>query len=70
MGKGSPWTNEEVKALIHVWAKASIQQQLDGAVQNKSVYKDVAKHLHEVRVEKSFNSSSSQVSVSLSNPLF
>ena len=69
MGKGSPWTDEEVKALIRVWAKASIQQQLDSAVQNKSIYKDVAKRLHEVRVEKSFNSSSSQVSVSLSNPL-
>ena len=32
MGNGSPWTNEDVKALVSVWAEANIQQQLDGAV--------------------------------------
>ena len=52
MGKGSVWTDEEVKALIHVWVEAGIQQQLDGAVRNKSVFKEIAKHVHEARVEK------------------
>ena len=45
MGKGSVWTDAQVKALISVWAEASIQQQLDGAVRNKAVYEEIAKHL-------------------------
>ena len=42
MGNGSPWTDEEVNTLINVCAEASIQQQLDVAVQNKSVFEEIA----------------------------
>ena len=52
MGKGSVWTDAQVKALISVWAEASIQQQLDGAVRNKAVYEEIAKHLLQAGVEK------------------
>ena len=52
MGKGSPWTDEHVKALISVWAEANIQQQLDGAVRNKSVFQEISKRLCETGVEK------------------
>ena len=52
IGKGSPWTDEHVKALISVWAEANIQQQLDGAVRNKSVFQELSKRLHEAGVEK------------------
>ena len=52
MGKNSVWTNAQVKALISVWAEASIQQQLDGAVRNKAVYEEIAKRLLQAGVEK------------------
>ena len=52
MGKGSPWTYEEVKALISVWAEANIQQQLDGAVRNKSVFEEISKRLRQAGIEK------------------
>ena len=52
MEKGSPWTNEDVKALISVWPEANIQQQLDGSVRNASVFQEISKRLHEAGVEK------------------
>lgn len=52
MGRGDPWTDAEVKTLIGIWAETSIQQQLDGAVHNKSVFKNISKHLHDAGIEK------------------
>jgi len=42
------WEEDEIKALIAVWGETGIQEELDGAVRNKVVFKDVAKKLHEM----------------------
>jgi len=46
--RGSLWEEDEIKALIAVWGETGIQEELDGAVRNKVVFKDVAKKLHEM----------------------
>ena len=42
---GSRWFNEETKTLISLWGEENIQQQLDGAVRNKTIYEDIAKKM-------------------------
>ena len=39
---GSRWFNEETKTLISLWGEENIQQQLDGAVRNKTIYEEIA----------------------------
>ena len=48
MGKGNPWSDEEVKALINVWDETNVQEQLDGAVRNKAAFEGISKHPNEV----------------------
>ena len=50
--RGSLWEEDEIKALIAVWGETGIQEELDGAVRNKVVFKDVAKKLHEMRYRR------------------
>ena len=38
----------EIQALIAVWGETGIQEELDGAVRNKVVFKEVAEKLHEM----------------------
>ena len=52
MGKGSPWSDEEVKALINIWAETNIQEQLEGAVRNKAVFERISKRLKEAGYDK------------------
>ena len=52
MGKGNPWLDEEVKALINIWAETNIQEQLDGAVRNKAVFQRISKCLNKVGYDK------------------
>ena len=52
MGKGTPWTDEDVKSLLSVWFEASIQQQLDRAVRNKAVFEEISKRLHQAGIDK------------------
>ena len=52
MGKGNPWSDEEVKALIIISAETNIQEQLDGAVRNKAVFQGISKRLNEVGYDK------------------
>ena len=40
------WLDDETKTLISVWGEENVQQQLDGAVRNKTVYEQVAKKMN------------------------
>ena len=42
---GSRWVDEETKTLISLWGEENIQQQLDGAVRNKTIYEEIAKKM-------------------------
>ena len=52
MGKGTCWSDDEVKALLSVWREASIQKELDGAVRNKATFVKIAKRLQDAGFEK------------------
>lgn len=41
---GSLWSDEEARAI---WGEANVQEELDGAVRNKVVYKDISNKLQE-----------------------
>ena len=42
------WADNEVKALIAVWGEGNVQEELDGAVRNRAVYKKIAQKLQEI----------------------
>ena len=42
---GRTWNDDEVQALLAIWANASIQKQLLGAVRNKTVFNKIADEL-------------------------
>ena len=42
---GRTWNDDEVQALLAIWADASIQKQLLGAVRNKTVFNKIADEL-------------------------
>lgn len=43
---GSTWAEEEVKALLALWGEGNVQEQLDGAVRNKTIYENIAQKLN------------------------
>ena len=45
--RGSLWSDSKVRALIAIWGKSDIQDELDGAVRNKVVFEEIAKKLQE-----------------------
>ena len=45
--RGCAWSDDEVKALIAVWGEGNIQEELDGAVRNKTVFMNISKKLSE-----------------------
>uniref|UniRef100_G1KUZ8 Myb/SANT-like DNA-binding domain-containing protein n=1 Tax=Anolis carolinensis TaxID=28377 RepID=G1KUZ8_ANOCA len=49
-GAGRHWTEEEVKALLSVWAEKSIRKQLHGTLRNKGIFIYVAKRLQEMGI--------------------
>ena len=52
MSRGSSWSDTEVTALISIWGDADIQEQLDGATRNRSIYEHISKKLHESGIEQ------------------
>ena len=42
---GRTWNDDEVQALLAIWADASIQKQLLGAVRNATVFNKIADEL-------------------------
>ena len=47
MNRGSAWSDNEIKALISIRGNSKIQEELDGAVRNKTVYVHIQKKLAE-----------------------
>ena len=47
MSHGSAWSDNEVAALIAIWGDADIQDQLDGATRNKTIFDKISKKLQE-----------------------
>ena len=46
MNREALWSDEEVRALIHVWGEDKIQQELDGASRNKPIFVAIAKKMN------------------------
>ena len=42
------WSDAEVSALIAVWGEANIQEQLDGASRNQTIFVNIAKSSRKV----------------------
>ncbi|XP_061048312.1 bifunctional phosphoribosylaminoimidazole carboxylase/phosphoribosylaminoimidazole succinocarboxamide synthetase [Eubalaena glacialis] len=49
-GAGKHWTEEEVKALLSIWAEKNIRKQLYGTLRNKGVFIYIAKRLQALGV--------------------
>ena len=47
MSRGEAWSDNEVKALISIWGESKIQEELDGAVRNKTIFVEIQKKLAE-----------------------
>ena len=47
MNREALWSDEEVRALIHVWGEDKIRQELDGASRNKPIFVAIAKKMNE-----------------------
>ena len=43
--RGRTWNDDKVRALLAIWADASIQRQLLGAVRNTAVFNKIADEL-------------------------
>ena len=52
MSRGSAWSDSEVSCLITIWGDASIQEQLDGATRNKSIYLRISRKLQDNGYER------------------
>ena len=46
MNHGSTWSDAEITALISIWGDAKIQDQLDSATRNKTIFEDISKKMH------------------------
>ena len=44
------WSDAEVKALISIWGKRKAQEELDGAVRNKTIFVGIQKKTSETGV--------------------
>ncbi|XP_010964409.2 bifunctional phosphoribosylaminoimidazole carboxylase/phosphoribosylaminoimidazole succinocarboxamide synthetase [Camelus bactrianus] len=51
-GAGKHWTEEEVKALLSVWAEKNVRKQLYGTLRNKGIFLYIAKRLQALGVHR------------------
>ncbi|XP_077158162.1 bifunctional phosphoribosylaminoimidazole carboxylase/phosphoribosylaminoimidazole succinocarboxamide synthetase isoform X2 [Paroedura picta] len=51
-GVGKHWCDNEVRALINIWSDEEIQQTLEGATRNKEIFKEIARRLMRVGIER------------------
>ncbi|XP_048220692.1 multifunctional protein ADE2 isoform X2 [Perognathus longimembris pacificus] len=51
-GAGKHWTEEEVQALLSVWAERNIRKQLYGTLRNKGIFIYIAKRLQSLGVHR------------------
>ena len=52
--QGRTWTDDEVTALLSIWSKESIQQQLLGAVRNVVPFRQIAEELERKGFHRDF----------------
>lgn len=45
--RGAFWSDLEVKALIEIWGEQNIQEELDGAVRNRSVFTAISNNMRQ-----------------------
>ena len=50
--RGSAWSDDEVKALLAVWGESNIQEELDGAVRNKTVFLNISRKMNEMGYDR------------------
>ena len=43
--RGGSWSDEEVKAVIAIWGEDKVQQEVDGAIRNKTVFLTFAEQM-------------------------
>lgn len=48
MNCGTIWCDEEIRALIRIWGDGKIQDELDGAKRNKTIFVDISKRMQEL----------------------
>lgn len=46
--RGNVWGDKEVKALTAIWGENDVQEELDGAVRNKTVFQNISKKMQEL----------------------
>ena len=46
--RGCAWSDDEVRALLAVWGEGNVQEELDGAVRNKTVFVNISKKMSEL----------------------
>ncbi|XP_053113291.1 bifunctional phosphoribosylaminoimidazole carboxylase/phosphoribosylaminoimidazole succinocarboxamide synthetase isoform X2 [Hemicordylus capensis] len=51
-GAGKHWCDNEVRALINIWADEEIQQMLEGATRNKEIFEEIARRLVKVGIDR------------------
>ncbi|XP_029443094.1 uncharacterized protein LOC115083420 isoform X2 [Rhinatrema bivittatum] len=51
-GAGKHWSDNEVRALIHIWSDETIQKQLEGATRNKEIFEEIASRLMEFGIDR------------------
>lgn len=52
MSHSSAWSDAEVTALISIWGDTDIQEQVDGATWNKTIFVTISKRLQENGYER------------------
>ena len=52
MNRSGPWTDSKTKVFISIWGEVNIQEQLDGATRNKTVFVDISKQLQRLGYDK------------------
>ena len=50
--RGCAWSEDEIKALLAVWGESNVQEELDGAVRNKTVFLNISKKMIELGHER------------------
>ena len=61
--RGAAWSDQEVKALITIWGEENVQEELDGAVRNKTVFQNISKKM----VEQGYSRDGEQCKTKIKN---
>ena len=48
------WSVEETRALVGVWGQAKVQEQLNGVMRNRAIFKMIAREMGELGYERSW----------------